>query len=155
MVDSRRQVDIGCHHPFSCSNTALLHLRNGWSGLNVDLDPRAIAAFEAARPNDRNIVAAVGRKAGRMEATIFARAGDQNTLGPIPGHLADEVYEKRMVEVLPLSTLLERHVPAGTAIDFLNVDVEGFDHDVLSSNDWTRYQPAVIAVEEHNFAMAG
>ena len=147
-------VDIGCNHPFNYSNTALLHICNGWSGVNIDLDPRSIALFEEARPGDINVVAAVGREAGQMEATIFDRAGDQNTLGPMPRHLADEIHEKRMVDVLPLATLLSRHVPDDRTIDFMNVDVEGLDHDVLSSNDWTRYQPTVIAVEEHNFDVA-
>ena len=144
-------VDIGCNHPFNYSNTALLHIRNGWSGVNVDLDPRSIAQFEEARPDDRNVIAAVGRQEGRVEATIFAHSSEMNTLGALNPHLETLPHEKRMVDVLPLSTLLERHVPAGTAIDFLNVDVEGFDHDVLSSNDWTRYQPTVIAVEVHVF----
>ncbi len=148
-------VDIGCNHPFNYSNTALLHIRNGWSGVNVDLDPRSIAQFEEARPNDRNVIAAVGREEGRMEATIFAHSSEMNTLGALNPHLEKLPHEKRMVDVLPLSTLLERHVPAGIAIDFLNVDVEGLDHDVLSSNDWTRYQPTVIVVEVPGLNMAG
>lgn len=147
-------VDIGCNHPFNYSNTALLHLRNGWSGVNVDLDPRSIALFEEARPGDCNIVAAVGREESRMEATIFAHSSEMNTLGAPTPDLEHLPHETHMVDVLPLSTLLDRHVPRGTAIDFLNIDVEGFDYQVLLSNDWTRYQPAVIAVEVpgHNLA---
>ena len=33
------------------------------------------------------------------------------------------------------------------AIDFLTVDVEGFDLDVLQSNDWQLYRPSVVLVE--------
>ena len=147
-------VDIGCNHPFNYSNTALLHVRNGWSGVNVDLDPRSIALFQEARPSDINVVAAVGREAGQMEATIFAQSSEMNTLGALAPHLEHLPHEKRMVEVLPLAALLDRHVPPQTPIDFLNVDVEGFDFEVLSSNDWTRYQPTVIAVEMPGLNMA-
>jgi len=47
----------------------------------------------------------------------------------------------------PLAAILNEHVPAGTAIDLLNVDVEGADLDVLESNDWTRFRPTYILVE--------
>ena len=41
-----------------------------------------------------------------------------------------------------------RSLPAGQAIDFLSVDCEGSDLGVLRSNDWDRFQPRVIAVED-------
>ena len=39
-------------------------------------------------------------------------------------------------------------MPKGQAIDFLNVDVEGHDLEVLESNDWKRFRPKVIVVED-------
>jgi hypothetical protein len=38
-------------------------------------------------------------------------------------------------------------LPAGQQIDFLTVDVEGLDLDVLKSNDWNRYRPQYVLVE--------
>ena len=52
------------------------------------------------------------------------------------------------VETLPLVTVLDRHLADGSNFGFLNVDCEGFDLEVLKTNDWSRYRPWVIAVED-------
>jgi hypothetical protein len=43
---------------------------------------------------------------------------------------------------------LHDHLPAGRVIDFMSVDVEGLDLQVLRSNDWERYRPVVVVIEE-------
>ena len=43
---------------------------------------------------------------------------------------------------------LKRSFQQGQTIDFLNVDVEGHDLDLLESNDWQRFRPKVIVVED-------
>jgi hypothetical protein len=59
-----------------------------------------------------------------------------------------EVKREIAVPVLPLREVLERHVPEGQVIDFMNVDVEGHDLQVLESNDWNRFRPRFIVVED-------
>jgi hypothetical protein len=51
------------------------------------------------------------------------------------------------VRIAPLSEILKQHLPKGRTIDFLTVDVEGFDLDVLRSNDWKHYRPSIVLVE--------
>lgn len=159
MFEQRRNgfyVDIGCHQPYRFSNTALLHIANGWHGINVDVDERSIAAFREARPDDINICAAVGGEAGQLEVTMF-QAGELNTFDPRmaanPAR-ANLIMEKRLVNVSPLRDILHEHVPAGQKIDFLNVDIEGLDHTALMSNDWESFMPEAIAVEVHGFDAA-
>ena len=53
------------------------------------------------------------------------------------------------VQSLRLETILDRYLPAGQSISFLSVDVEGHDLEVLHSNDWSRYRPELVVVEEH------
>ena len=47
-----------------------------------------------------------------------------------------------------MADILGEHLPANTAIDFLSVDVEGWDLEVLKSNDWTRFRPRVVLAEQ-------
>jgi hypothetical protein len=146
-------VDVGCHHPYRFSNTAALHIFNGWRGINVDVDERAIAAFNKVRPNDVNLSMAVGPKAERREVTLF-EDGAVNSLDAAAAANPAWAYmkhEKRLVDVHPLSAILDQYVPAGQSIDLLNVDAEGLDFSILSSNDWSKYLPEVIAVEVHGF----
>jgi len=46
-----------------------------------------------------------------------------------------------------LGDVLRDRVPAGTRIDFLTIDVEGLDLEVLRSNDWERFRPELVLVE--------
>lgn len=142
-------VDIGCHHPFRISNTALLHINQGWRGLNIDVDERAISAFNRYRPNDINVCSGVAGAPGIMEVTIFDE-GAVNTFDPVAA--ANPAWAhfgkiKKMVEVDTLKGLLDRYLPPATAIDMLNLDAEGLDLEILNSNDWSRYRPRVILVE--------
>ena len=53
-----------------------------------------------------------------------------------------------VIETMPLCEFLDRYLPSGQAIDFMNIDVEGLSLQVLKSNDWSRYRPSVLAVED-------
>jgi hypothetical protein len=64
-----------------------------------------------------------------------------------------EVAELRELDILTLAYILDTHVPAGKTIDILNVDAEGWDTAILGSNNWTRYRPALILVEDHTMAL--
>ena len=146
-------VDVGCHHPYRFSNTALLATFNDWQGINVDLDERAIAAFRAIRPNDTNLNIAIGLTDGESTVTVFEE-GAVNSLDPaMANHQAQTraVKAKKMIRTRPLASVLQEHMPSGIEIDFMNIDAEGWDQIVLESNDWERYRPKVIAVESHGF----
>jgi hypothetical protein len=53
------------------------------------------------------------------------------------------------IEVWPLKEVFEKHLD-GRMIDFMSVDVEGFDLCVLKSNDWNQFRPTLLIVEMNN-----
>ena len=61
--------------------------------------------------------------------------------------LEDKVVTKKEIQTVSLQSILEQHIQDGEAINFLDVDVEGFDLEVLQSNDWERFRPKVILIE--------
>ena len=63
------------------------------------------------------------------------------------------IVGRSTIPVERLDTLLDRHVPAGTAIDLLTVDVEGLDLEVLESNDWKRFRPEYVMAEALGFEL--
>lgn len=144
-------VDVGAHAPIDYSNTYALYQR-GWRGLAIDPDPDSITAFRRARPEDTALQLAIGTKPGKVTVHLF-NDRSMNTVSetsfaqyqanPRKRHLGDIVVEQQ-----PLATVLAEHVPAGREIDFLNVDCEGVDLDVLRSNDWARFHPPLLAVED-------
>ena len=63
------------------------------------------------------------------------------------GLVVYNVIFKKKLETAPLSEILDKYLPANKKIDFMSVDVEGLDLNVLKSNDWSKYTPEIILVE--------
>jgi FkbM family methyltransferase len=142
-------VDVGAHHPVRFSNTYLFYKR-GWRGINIDAMPGSMKKFEHARPRDINIECGVAGSAGKLMYYRFNEsalntfdAAEVQIKNKPPYQLLDTVE----VAVERLDALLARHLPAGQQIDFLSVDVEGKDEEVLRSSDWQRYRPRFILAE--------
>jgi hypothetical protein len=144
-------VDIGAHHPKRFSNTYLFY-RRGWSGINVDAMPGSMRAFRRVRPRDVNLEIPILKERATLKYWQF---NDPALNGFSPelsarrdGREGYKVIGATELEGLPLRLVLERHMPPRQqVIDFMSVDVEGLDLDVLQSNDWTRFRPKVVLVE--------
>jgi hypothetical protein len=58
-----------------------------------------------------------------------------------------KIVGTRSIDVRPLSQVLEKHLPSERTIDFMSVDVEGLDLDVLRSSNWAKYRPKFLLAE--------
>ncbi len=54
---------------------------------------------------------------------------------------------KERITTLPLKMVLDKWMPENKKIDFLSIDVEGADLQVLRSNDWKKYSPEIVMIE--------
>ncbi len=143
-------VEIGSHHPFRFSNTYLFY-RRGWSGICIDPLPNSRALFNKWRPRDLALELGVSSISGNMNYYLFNEPA-LNTLDARQAEQRDgsrgyKIVDVRNVVTLPLSRILEEHLPVNTKIDFLSVDAEGFDLSVLQSNDWQKFRPRYIVAE--------
>jgi FkbM family methyltransferase len=145
-------VDVGAYHPFRFSNTFLLY-HAGWRGINVDATPGSMRAFDQNRPEDINIECFVGDPDSEKTFTLYNE--------PALNTASQTVLESRVlrsstywpvststVHPRSLSSILDDHKPIDVPIDFLNLDVEGCEQEVLESNDWSRYRPEIIVMEQ-------
>lgn len=143
-------VDVGAFHPTLFSNTYFFYL-NGWRGINVEARPGSKTLFDKVRPRDVNLEVGVSRERGEMTYHFIAEDSPMNSFSPEflqQIEMLAEVKKKIPVPTLPLVEVLDRHLPKGQSIDFLTVDVEGHDYEVLESNDWKRFRPRLIVVED-------
>ena len=145
-------VDLGCYHPIHYSNTMMLHLR-GWSGINVDANPEAIALFNKMRPRDINLHSGIS---DTTQNTTFYKfeIGAVSTISPEQATAWQvkngwHLQEETPIATITVNDLLEKHLPTGKHIDFLNIDLEGVDRTVIASFDLEKYKPTVIAIELH------
>lgn len=142
-------VDAGCFDPVRFSNTRLLHLL-GWKGVNVDASPAAVARFQAARPTDINILAAL---AGTVETNEFLQtasgASSRLAIGAVPLRAGTEIRERSVVTTRTLRSVLDECPLASEPVDLLDIDCEGIDFDVLKGFDPTVRRPVIICIEAH------
>lgn len=143
-------VDVGAHHPRRFSNTYWAYER-GWHGLNIDAAPGFEGAFTRSRPRDTNIWACVSDMPGTREFRVFHEKA-LNTVDPDRAlYISDVLNAECQIVNVParrLDDLLDNHLPCGAGvIDFMSIDVEGAEMEVLRSNDWSRFKPRVIIVE--------
>lgn len=148
-------VDVGAHHPKRFSNTYLFY-KAGWRGINIDAMPGSMRLFNKWRPKDINLEMGVANQEGSLNYYVFnepalngfsAELSEERSLAENPYHIKDIIK----VDVKPLRQILGRHLVGGgglrRGIDFLSVDVEGFDLEVLQSNDWSKYRPKFVLAE--------
>jgi FkbM family methyltransferase len=142
-------VDIGAHHPFRFSNTYYFYKR-GWTGINVDACPGTMKLFKHLRPKDVTVECGVGLQ----EAILTYYSFNEPALNTFSKQEAEskksslyKVIDEIQVPVTTLKKILDANLPFGKKIDFMSIDVEGFDHEVVCSNDWLKYRPTIIAVE--------
>ena len=145
-------LDIGCFNPFMYSNTCLLH-RRGWKGINIDINPTSIDLFNIARPNDFNICTALNDEKKTFEVYQDDPFSPINTLDKkFYESLEKSFFKNKKIfniesmtidEIIDLSGIKEN-------IDFINIDVEGSDYQVLKQIKIDKLKPKLISIETHN-----
>jgi FkbM family methyltransferase len=145
-------VDVGAFHPLELSNTYKLYARFHWRGINIEPNREQFVLFEKHRPRDINVHAAVSGAEGEWDYYRF----ETPTFNTISKTQADQLRKQGLactvekIRVFPLAAILAKHLPPGQGIDLLTVDCEGHDIEVLASNDWNRYRPMLVLVEDHS-----
>jgi len=140
-------IDIGAGDPVEYSLTKLFYDR-GWSGINIEPGP-AFSALEAQRTRDINLRLAVAPEEGARDFWISSPHSGISTFYPatsldvLPEGFA---YEQVTVECMPAWRILEEHA-GGRSIDFMTIDVEGAEADVIRSINFETTRPTVLVVE--------
>ena len=149
-------LDIGCFHPTRHNNTYKMY-KNGWRGINIDLNPLTIDLFNFARSKDININAAISDNEETKKLYFMDELNTQNTLET--NHLLflkkyhnvkDEEISLKEIKTKMLDGILDQY--NFREIDFMNIDVEGHEFYILNSIDFLKYKIKFICIEmiDHN-----
>ncbi len=143
-------VDVGCHHPICINNTYLLYKKN-WSGINIDVSEFSIDLFNYMRPDDLNYKCAVSNK-NKVVKLFYQK--DFSQLSTIKSNQAKNVFQgnikEKEIQAFSLDEILSRDKYKNTKIDFLNIDVEGADLEVLEGLSFDKFKPELICLEIHD-----
>ena len=136
-------IDVGSHHPLINNNTYMLYKR-GWKGINVDLDFNSIDMFNYFRPKDHNIQIALSNKIGFTDLYFFHNRSAKNTITKSRGKGAKSI---KRVKTDTLNNIIKNSKINTKKIDFLSIDVEGNELNVLKGLNFKNYRPKIISIE--------
>ena len=154
-------VEAGAHDGLTQSNTALLELSLGWTGLLVEPIPELAARCRVNRPAsaveqaalvpadhpgdtirmtycNRSSIVAGGRGSRDADAAWL------DTCRRLPDQRHVEPYEV-VVPARTLSAVLDEH--GIERIDFMSLDLEGYEAPALRGLDLERHRPGLLLVE--------
>ena len=143
-------IDIGAHHPKRFSNTYFFY-KKGWHGINIDAMPGSMISFKKIRPRDINIETPISDKKEFLTYYVFnelALNGFSKELSELRNGKNNYFIKSQIdLETSTLETILNEKLRINQEIDFLSIDVEGLDFQVLKSNNFEKYLPKVILIE--------
>ena len=147
-------IDVGCNRPVKGNNTFRFYLQ-GWHGINIDGHEKLIQKYKRLRKKDINLTAIVSNE--NKEVVFYVSDTDKvSTISPSQ-KLKNEGkwdYVKGItMNSITLENILDKYLPKGQKIDFLNIDVEGHDLEVLISINISKYRPEMICIEAQDFSI--
>lgn len=151
----RTYVDIGAYHPIEHSVTYILYKKN-WRGIVFDPSESSRDAFKKFRPKDKFICAAVGAE-DNIDVNFYFNSGSNSKLNMgVDLHTSNTKYVKEGLEedytskkVKQVNLMQELKRNNINKIDFINIDAEGAEIEILKKFDFLTYKPLVVAVEIH------
>ena len=146
-------VEFGATNGVDLSNTYLLEKDFGWTGILAE--PAKV--WHAALGRNRSAIVdfdCVWKESGKSLPFAVVETAEFSTLGAFSqedGHRRlRESANWQTVNTVSLNDLLERH-RAPAVIDYLSIDTEGSELEILNAFDFGRHTFSVITCE-HNFS---
>lgn len=142
-------IDVGANDPRRFSNSYLFYLK-GWKGICIDPNPKMAERFKKTRSRDIFVNLGVASVPAELEYFMY----DEDALNTFDAKLTEhrlattkyKVIDRKKIPVKPLKEILGKLHFSGD-VDFMNIDVEGLDLEVLKSNDWSTCRPKLLLVE--------
>jgi FkbM family methyltransferase len=149
-------LDIGAHHPIIGSNTYAFY-EVGSRGVLVEPNPHYAELLRKTRPGDVVLDVGIG-VTSQTAADYYVIRGDGqlNTFSKEQAEQHAKIAGPGAIErviklpLVPINDVLARHFSAGPP-DFVSMDIEGLDFDILKTLDFDRWRPPVFCIETSGF----
>jgi FkbM family methyltransferase len=138
-------IDLGCYHPLKYSQTYKLY-KFGWRGINLDISKESIDLFNIFRPHDKNLNLGVSTKSETRNAYFEKKISTLSSLNKDQLKISNRENKIiRKVETTSIKELFEKN--GILEVDFLKIDCEGMDLDILKTLNFDKYKINFLSVE--------
>lgn len=155
-IERPSYMDIGANHPYLLSNTAAFY-KKGCRGINIEANPELAKAFSLFRKGDINLNIGISDAEDSLDFYIMK----DSTLSTFSKEEAEkmqaegkQVSKIENIKLTTVSHVLDTYCN-GIFPDFLSLDVEGMDFEILKSIDYKKSSPKVICVEAAEYSPNG
>jgi FkbM family methyltransferase len=140
-------IDVGAGHPIA-DNVSFWFYERGWQGIVVEPQSELAALYQRLRPRDTVVRSLIGRECGEIDFHVVDRLHGLSTTMEDVAQKAQAFGVGYQTVRMPVTTLAKlcESLELGS-IDFLKIDVEGAEGDVLFGCDWKQFRPKVIVAE--------
>jgi len=144
-------VEVGCLDGIEFSNTYFFE-KKGWKGVCIEAHNDFIPKLRKNRPHASIVHCAIG-ETNKKDVIFYAnKIGSLSTLDKNEEHRWKKNYRDYFYgfeeQVIPMRTLTsvfdELHV---TEIDFISLDIEGYEVQALQGLNFEKYSPRVFIIE--------
>lgn len=147
-------MDIGAHQPYYINNTYLFYSR-GAIGINIEPDPTLFKDFIFERPKDVNLNIGIGGQSAEQEFYMMS-SSTLNTFSKREAEALEKngqakIVSTKMIKLKTVSAIIKQHWN-NSFPDFLSIDVEGLETDILENIDFKASVPKVICVETFEYS---
>ena len=150
-------IDIGAHHPYYLNNTAFFY-EKGARGINIESDIDLFMSFKRPRKNDTNLNIGIGKTKGDAD---FYRMTSK-TLNTFSKNEAQKYQNENNIKISGISKVKINTIENIISMyannkfpDFLSLDIEELDFEILKTINYEKSKPKIICVETISFSEKG
>jgi FkbM family methyltransferase len=144
-------IDVGANDP-NTDNVTRYFYERGWNGINIEPNVGLFKKIVRSRPRDSNYNIGISDKEGTMPFYQETDSTYREGLSTFDKKNAEKLKNEKKVQFkeipVPLTTLnnilAKLSIPE---ITFINIDVEGFEKQVIESIDLVKYKPLALCIE--------
>jgi len=141
-------LDIGASDPVNLNNTFFFY-KKGCRGVNVEADPSLTRKLKAKRPRDINLNIGVGAQKGKLDFYVMTsktlNTFSRETAERYASYGNNKIEMKLKIDVVNINEIVSKYFDSKP--NFVSLDVEGLDLEILKSFDFKRFRPEVFCVE--------
>lgn len=149
-------LDIGANHPHYINNTFLFY-KNGSRGINIEANPNLITNFKNERRDDINLNIGIGINDEELDFYIMEddtlSTFSKDEFSQLTAH-AHKLSEIKKIKLKTIDYIIKKY-SKGIFPDFLSIDVEGLDYEIIKSISFEYSSPKVICIEAAEYSPIG